>query len=209
MRHIVDELIEERSAGLRSHPWLWRLITGAFYPVLGYKRAKALIDAVHSLDGSEVLNHVSDQLQLNVTTTGLDYVPTNGRAMLIANHPAGIADGVAVYETLLQRREDILIFANRDAVRMAPGLATHIIPVEWVEEKRTRAQQRDMIRQIVEAFRATRPVNVHGVAKWDHSHTDHQLTRYVLHEIDHHVHLACGDPGANTFDPDTVEAWLC
>lgn len=158
MRHIVDELIDERSAGLRSHPWLWRLITTVFYPVLGYDRAKALIDAVQDLNGVEVLNYVSEQLQLNVTTTGLEYLPTSGRAMLIANHPAGIADGIAVYDALIRRRDDIVIFANRDAVRMAPGLASHIIPVEWVEEKRNRSQQRDMIRQIVEAFRAEKLV---------------------------------------------------
>lgn len=158
MRHIVDELIEERSTGLRSRPWLWRLITTVLYPVLGYRRAKAMIDEVQHLDGHEVLASVSSQLQLNVTTTGLEHVPTSGRAMLIANHPAGIADGIAVYDALKTRREDILIFANRDAVRMAPGLASHIIPVEWVEEKRTRSQQRDMIRQIVDAFRGEKLV---------------------------------------------------
>lgn len=158
MRHIVDELIAERSAGLRSRPWLWRFITTVLYPILGYKKAKTLLDGVRDLNGHDVLNYVSDMLKLNITTTGLEHVPRTGRAMLIANHPAGIADGVAAYETLIKRRQDILIFANRDAVRMAPGLASHIIPVEWVEEKRTRAQQRDMIRQIVDAFRAEKLV---------------------------------------------------
>ncbi len=158
MRHVVDQLIDERSEGLRSRPWLWRLITSLFYPILGYERAKTLVDQVQNLSGEEVLDSVSSQLQLKVSTSGLEHLPTRGRAMLVANHPAGIADGIAVYDAIKHLREDVVIFANRDAVRMAPGLASHIIPVEWIEEKRTRAQQRDMIRQIVAAFRAEKLV---------------------------------------------------
>ncbi len=153
MGHVVDELIEERSEGLRTRPWLWKFITTALYPVLGYKKAIELVDAVQGLDALGVLNHVSDWLELRIETTGLEHVPETGRAMLIANHPAGIADGIAVYDALRKRRKDIVFFANRDAIRMAPGLAANIIPVEWVEEKRTRERQREMIRHIVEAFR--------------------------------------------------------
>ena len=153
MRHIVDELIWERSNGLRSRPLLWRFITTALYPVLGYKKAIELIDKVESLDGTAVLDFVSNLLELRLETTGIEHIPAEGRAMLIANHPAGIADGVAVYDAIRKRRDDIVFFANRDAIRMAPGLATHVIPVEWVEEKRTRERQREMIRHIVAAFR--------------------------------------------------------
>lgn len=158
MGHIVDELIAERSNGLRSRPWLWKFITTALYPILDYKKAIALTDAVRDLDGAGVLNHVSEALQLRLDTSGLEHVPATGRAIVVANHPAGIADGIAVYDALRQRREDIVFFANRDAVRIAPGLASHIIPVEWLEEKRTRERQRAMIRQIVDAFRQNKLV---------------------------------------------------
>ena len=153
MGHIVDELIKERSEGLRTRPWLWKFITTALYPILGYKKAIALIDAVQDKEALDILRYVSDLLELRIETTGLEHVPKTGKAMLVANHPAGIADGIAVYDALRKRREDIVIFANRDAIRMAPGLASHIIPVEWVEEKRTRERQREMIKHIVAAFR--------------------------------------------------------
>jgi len=158
MGHIVDQLIEERSHGLRTRPWLWKFITTALYPILGYKSAIQLIDNVQGLDGAGVLDYVSNLLQLRVETSGLDYVPKTGRGILIANHPAGIADGIAVYDALRKRRQDIVIFANRDAIRMAPGLASHIIPVEWVEEKRTRERQREMIKKMVDAFRSEKLV---------------------------------------------------
>jgi len=174
--HIVDELIKERSPGLRSRPWLWKLITTTLYPILGYRKAIDLIDTVAPMEGQQVLDHVSSFLALNITTSGLAHVPASGRAMLIANHPAGIADGVAVYDTIRQRRDDIVFFANRDAIRMAPGLASHIIPVEWVEEKRTRARQREMIRHIVEAFRSEKLVVIFPSGRLAH------LTRQGLTE---------------------------
>ena len=158
MGHIVDELIDERSQGLRTRPWLWKFITTALYPFLGYKKAITLVDDAQGLDGSGVLNYISNWLQLRVETSGLDHVPKTGRAILVANHPAGIADGIAVYDALRERREDVVYFANRDAIRMAPGLESHIIPVEWVEEKRTRERQREMIKKMVDAFRSEKLV---------------------------------------------------
>jgi len=158
MGHIVDQLIEERSHGLRTRPWLWKFITTALYPILGYKSAIQLIEDVQGMDGSGVLDYVSNWLQLKVETSGVEHVPKTGRAILIANHPAGIADGVAVLDALRERREDIVFFANRDAIRMAPGLESHIIPVEWVEEKRTRERQREMIKAMVDAFRSEKLV---------------------------------------------------
>lgn len=158
MRHIVDQLIEERSEGLRTRPWLWKFITTVLYPFLGYKTAIELIEHIHDRDGAGVLDYISDWLHLRVETSGLNHVPKTGRAILIANHPAGIADGIAVYDALRERRQDIVYFANRDAIRMAPGLESHIIPVEWVEEKRTRERQREMIKKMVDAFRSEKLV---------------------------------------------------
>ena len=62
MGHIVDELIKERSEGLRTRPWLWKFITTALYPILGYKKAIALIDAVQDKEALDILRHVSDLL---------------------------------------------------------------------------------------------------------------------------------------------------
>ena len=158
MVHVVDQLIEERSSGLRARPWLWKLVTTMLYPALGYRKAIELADEVQELDGLDILSYVSDYLQLRVEASGLEHVPKTGKAILIANHPAGIADGVAIYDALHERRDDIVFFANRDAIRMAPGLASNIIPVEWIEENRTRQRQREMIKQIVEAFRSQKLV---------------------------------------------------
>lgn len=53
--------------------------------------------------------------------------------MVTPNHPAGIADGIAVYQALKRVRSDLTFLANRDAIRICPGFAELIVPVEWLD----------------------------------------------------------------------------
>lgn len=154
--HIVDELIEERAAGLMQHPWLWRFIKRVLYPVLNYDETVKIVNAVSAMSGAEVMNYVSERIDLNLQVDGLQHIPETGAAVVLANHPSGIADGVAVWDALRGRREDVMIFANRDAIRAAPGLADLIIPVEWVDDKKTHERSKETVRQMVSAFRSKR-----------------------------------------------------
>ncbi len=156
MPHIVDQLIEERAERLRRRPWLWRSIRPVIYPLLGYHRAIHMADAIRPLPGLEALDYLSGILELDVQVSGLEHVPRQGLAVVTPNHPSGIADGIAVFEALRQIREDISIFANRDAIRVSPGLADVVVPVEWMETRRDHARGRETVRGMVEAFRAKR-----------------------------------------------------
>lgn len=158
MKHIVDELIEERAHRLRRHPLLWKFITRALYPILDYQRTKDMVDVIAPMDGMEIFNYLSDLLDLSTDVSGAEHIPQSGGAMLIANHPGGIADGVAVFDAIKTRRTDVSFFANRDALRISPNMKDHIIPVEWIEEKRTRQRQKETVKQMVSAFRDDRLV---------------------------------------------------
>lgn len=155
-QHIVDELIEERAERLMQHPMLWRVIKKVLYPILNYDETVKIVDEVSELDGAGVMNYVSRRLNLKMQMQGLDNIPKTGAAVVLANHPSGIADGVAVWDALRTRRDDVMIFANRDAIRAAPGLADLIIPVEWVDEKKTRERSKETVKQMVGAFRSKR-----------------------------------------------------
>ena len=78
--------------------------------------------------------------------------------MVTPNHPAGIADGIAVYQALKRVRSDLTFLANRDAIRICPGFAELIVPVEWREEERTRAKTRETLRAARTAFESERLV---------------------------------------------------
>ncbi len=156
--HIIDTLIEERATNLMSHPFIWRLLKKFCYPLLGYRRAVDMADQIAPLDGINTFNYLAGLLSLNVSVQGQEFVPRKGAVVAIANHPAGVADGLAVYEALKEVRPDICFVANRDALRLSPGLADCVIPVEWKEELRSPARGRETLRHIVEAFRADRLV---------------------------------------------------
>lgn len=149
--HIVDELILERAPRLARHP-LWPLVRPPLFTLLGYGRAVAMADAVAPLSGSAALDYVSRLLSLDVRTQGLHRVPELGRCLVVCNHPTGIADGIAMRDALLRRRSDIVFFANADALRVNPRFTDSLIPVEWVETKRTREKTRATLQAAKDAF---------------------------------------------------------
>jgi putative hemolysin len=108
------------------------------------------------MDGHEIFRYLTRTLDMKIDCEGLQHVPGSGCAVITPNHPAGIADGVAVYDALKNIREDITFFANRDAIRAVPNLSELLIPVEWVDEKRTRERNKETVKHMVRAFRDDR-----------------------------------------------------
>jgi putative hemolysin len=160
MPHIVDVLIEERAAKLIRRPAVWWLVQRFLYPLLNYEQTIATIDRVQSMGGLEILQYLSETLDMKLECQGLENLPERGCAVVTANHPAGISDGVAVFDAMKNVRHDITFFANRDAVRAAPGLSELVIPVEWVDEKRNRERNRETVKHLVRAFRDERLIVV-------------------------------------------------
>jgi len=155
--HIVDVLIAERAPRLTASPF-WPAVRPALYAVLGYREAVRMADAIAPLSGAEALAHVSGLLDLKVSTLNLDRLPATGRCIVVANHPTGIADGVAMYDAVRRRRDDAIFFANADALRVSPRLGETVIPVEWVHDKRTREKTRATLNAAKAAFEAERCV---------------------------------------------------
>lgn len=154
--HIVDVLIEERAPKL-SRSALWPVMRPLLYTLLGYRKARAMADAIAPMGGKAALDFVSDLLGIDVAVTGQHLLPREGRLVIVANHPTGIADGVAVYDALKAVRPDIIFYANSDAHRVCAQFDETLIPVEWVAAKRTRDRTRltlTMTREVLEAERA-------------------------------------------------------
>lgn len=149
--HIVDVLIEERCPKLRASP-AWPLARPLLYSMLGYGKARAMADDLTPLSGRDAFDRLSRQLDLDLSVTALDRLPRTGRCIVAANHPTGLADGLAVWDLLKQVRDDIVFFANADALRVNPRFEDVIIPVEWVADKRTPAKTRETLKRAAAAF---------------------------------------------------------
>ncbi|MFM8375451.1 MAG: 1-acyl-sn-glycerol-3-phosphate acyltransferase [Phenylobacterium sp.] len=112
------------------------------------------------LEGREALDYVSRLLEVKVEVRGLERIPETGRLVIVANHPTGIADGIAAWDALRGRRPDLCFYANADAHRVVPRFSDVLIPVEWVEEKRTRERTRTTLRMTREAMEAGRALAI-------------------------------------------------
>lgn len=154
-KHIIDVLIEERAPRLSGSP-IWPVVRPALYRMLDYAKARRMADAIQPMPGREALDFVSELLALKVAASGLERIPRNGRLVVVCNHPTGIADGVAVYDALKALRPDVCFYANSDAHRVSARFDEVLIPVEWVEAKRTRERTRLTLQLTREALEAER-----------------------------------------------------
>ncbi|MCO6180308.1 GNAT family N-acetyltransferase [Ciceribacter sp. RN22] len=142
--HIVDTLIAERGEKIVKHP-LWPVMRPFLYTLLRYAKAIEFADDVANMPGFQAFEYLSNVLQLDIQVRNLDRIPSSGGFIMVSNHPTGIADGVAVFDLLKERRPDMMFFANRDAVRVNPRLAEMVIPVEWREEYKSKLKARETL----------------------------------------------------------------
>lgn len=142
MKDRIDPMIVERA------PWLDRLgawrrpVRRALDKLLDYDRCIALGESLRDAPCDEIMRRMAELIAHDVEATGLRNVPRQGPALIVANHPTGIADGIILHSILAPIRPDLYVFANSDILRVLPQMEALIAPVEWREDKRTRAKTR-------------------------------------------------------------------
>ena len=173
-KHIVDQLIAERTAGLSSHP-LWPLVRPVLYRYLHYDDAVRMADEIATLTGRGVLDYISELLTLDIRVTGAERIPAHGGFIMACSHPTGIADAIAAFDVLKVSRSDIAIFANRDALRVNPRLGDMLIPVEWRAGEKSHAKSRATLEKTARAFAEERAIMLFPsgrIAFWDKDHVE-------------------------------------
>ncbi len=156
MQQIIDQLIEERAPWLRRDDASARAARVVLHRVLQYDTTVRIAETLKPMPGRDILGSLADMIAHHVEVTGLDHLPATGPAIVVSNHPTGIADGIVVFGALASRRPDLFIFANADALRVLPQLADLIAPVEWRPERRTHRQNRETLAYAHAAFEAER-----------------------------------------------------
>lgn len=167
-KHIVDVLIEERAPRLSSSA-AWPIARPLLYQLLNYEKAVRMANAIAPMGGRQAMEFISNLLSVKLEVSGLERLPKSGAFILLANHPTGITDGIAVYDAVKQVRPDVLFYANSDAQRVCRKFDEVLIPVEWVLAKRTRERTRVTLKMTEQAFAENRPLMVFPagrLARW-------------------------------------------
>jgi 1-acyl-sn-glycerol-3-phosphate acyltransferase len=78
--------------------------------------------------GVEFLDGILDKFGVKVETVGLENLPAEGRQIIVANHPLGGLDGMALMREIAKVRQDFLFPVN-DLLMHLPNLKELFIPI--------------------------------------------------------------------------------
>ncbi len=99
--------------------------------LLPQRRLRRLYDASQRLRGINIFAALLQALGVSysVGQKGMQSIPREGAAIVVANHPFGMLDGLLVGALLLRVRSDLKIVANR-LLASIPDIAPHCIYVD-------------------------------------------------------------------------------
>lgn len=156
MKARLDPLIAERAPWLYSPKAHHRLARRLMMGILHYPRTIDLGAEFRDLPTPEIMRRMTQLIVRDVRVEGMENLPATGPALIVSNHPTGIADGIVMHAMMSPLRDDLFIYANYDMIRVLPQTEDFIAPVEWRLEKRSHAKTKatmDYTRQALEAGR--------------------------------------------------------
>ena len=156
MEDRIEPLIAERA------PWLYRKRPGtqlakrSLHKMLGYDKTVDIAKSLEHATSAQIMDELAARLAQTVTARGLGNIPAHGPALIVANHPTGIADGIILNHLITKSRPDAYFFANRDILRVLPQMESMIAAVEWRKEQRSHAKTRETMAYVRSATKEGR-----------------------------------------------------
>lgn len=128
----IEQAVTSKFPGFNTQPALIRR------PVMSFLRAiskekdiNAFLQANESVDALEFIDRVFDYFNFSYSATSKDRqnIPSQGRVIIIANHPIGSLDGLAILRFVSEVRRDVKIIAN-DMLMHFSSMHDLLIPVD-------------------------------------------------------------------------------
>lgn len=110
----VEELIREYYPNLSSRPWLHTPAHFFLKYLLKEKEINTFEQAYPHLHGLDFVEQLLEHFHFSYSTRNneKERIPTQGRLVIIANHPIGSLDGLALIKLISETRKDLKIIAN-------------------------------------------------------------------------------------------------
>jgi len=126
----VEQLLNKNLQTLNNHQFLYKSALWVLRGLLCEREIKRFAEAYPNLHGIEFIEHVLDFFKFSFTArdSELDNIPTEGRLIIVANHPIGSLDGLALLKLVSGVRSDVKILAN-DLLQAIEPLHELLIPV--------------------------------------------------------------------------------
>ncbi|MBJ3762795.1 lysophospholipid acyltransferase family protein [Maribius pontilimi] len=152
----IDQQIEERAEWLARDSLAIRAIRPILHRMLSYDRTVELAREMEDWSGRALMDRMGHMLARDLQVSGLHHIPRHGPALIVANHPTGIADGIMLHHLLAPLRPDLYFYANVDILKVVPQLEGMIAPVEWRHDKRSHGKTRETMAFTMRAMKEGR-----------------------------------------------------
>ncbi|MCT6698554.1 lysophospholipid acyltransferase family protein [Rheinheimera sp. 4Y26] len=126
----VDQVVAQHLPQLQQKPWLEKPVKGALKHLLHEQEFSTFAARYPHLQGIEFIEQVLQYFHFSyaVRDNELERIPTQGRLVIIANHPIGSLDGLALVKLVHEVRPDVKVVANQLLSAVTP-LHQLLLPV--------------------------------------------------------------------------------
>lgn len=141
----VEQMLQQQMPQLTTRPFLSKIGTFLLRRLLHEKDFIHFAEHYPHLQGLDFVEQVLDyfQFQTTVREQELERIPADGRVVIIANHPIGSLDGLALIKLISDIRPDVKIIANQMLMALPP-LHPLLFPVDAMQGK----TRRELLTQI-------------------------------------------------------------
>lgn len=138
----VEQLIAEKSPEFfNKSPLITKPTLGILRRLFHEREVNRFLESHQDCTGMEFIDRVLDHFNFNYQASQIDRrnIPASGRVMIVANHPLGALDGLALLRLVSEIRPDVRIIAN-EMLMGFDGLREHVLPVDNLSGKTGRQQ---------------------------------------------------------------------
>lgn len=126
----VEQMIQQQLPQVTPKNWLYRPVKGVLSYLLHEQEFQNFALRYPHLQGMEFVEQVLDYFNFSyaVRDNELERIPSAGRVVIIANHPIGSLDGLALLKLVSDIRPDVKVLANQLLMALEP-LHNLLLPV--------------------------------------------------------------------------------
>lgn len=144
----VEQTLTERLPWLAQHPLIRRQVAGMLGRLADQDGFNRTLNAIGEAEGFDFVERTLDLLGVSyyANPRERENIPVEGGVMIVANHPLGMVDALALLQLVGSVRSDVRILAN-DWLMAIPQLHKLLLPVD-VFGKGAASRMRDIYRAL-------------------------------------------------------------
>ncbi len=139
----IESALESRFPGLTQRPIVGRSLVNFLKHLCHESEFRQFEEKHPHLEGFDFVEQVLQRFDFSyrVMDRERENIPTNGKVVIVANHPIGSLDGLALLKLVSEVRRDVKVVANELLYSIVP-LRSLLLPVDNFSNRTTRENLR-------------------------------------------------------------------